>query len=368
MTIRPTEPPGLDALTGLRSRAGICACLDAARAGGHHGAVALLDLDHFKQVNDQLGHSVGDQVLHALAGRLHEGLPGAQHSRLGGDEFLILLPGTTALEARAILTLLLESLRAPMTIAGEIVVEIGMSVGLGTFNGQSTDELLRVLDAALYAAKLRGRGQVVMADEEIRQVVARRRELAAAVVALKKRNRLLHDEARLDALTGLWNRLALNEVLDLPTGAGAHPWRVAAAAFIDVDCFGAYNHRHGDASGDQALAAIASAIKNSVREDDRVYRKGGEEIVVLLPGMDHPSAIQAAERIRLAVERLAIPHSDSSVKPWITVTVGLASASSRSTVRQLVSSAADQAMGAKASGRRNEVHPVILDAGRNDRR
>jgi len=72
-------------------------------------------------------------------------------------------------------------------------------------------------------------------EEDTRQIVTARRELAAAVIELQEHNRALRDEARTDALTGLRNRPALNEVLELTVGADDSPWRRAGVAFVDVE-------------------------------------------------------------------------------------------------------------------------------------
>jgi diguanylate cyclase (GGDEF)-like protein len=177
------------------------------------------------------------------------------------------------------------------------------------------------------------------------------------VVELQERNRALREEARTDALTGLRNRLALDELLHAATG-DAVP-RVAVA-FIDVDHFGNYNHVHGDAAGDDALRAVAHAIRACAREADFVFRKGGEEFVVVLPEADGDAAVAAAERIRAAVQALALSHAASSAAQVVTVTIGVASGPAGATPRQLLEAAAEKAMAGKVGEQRNRVHAVRL--------
>ncbi len=121
---------------------------------------------------------------------------------------------------------------------------------------------------------------------------------------------------------------------------------------------------HGDAAGDDALRAVAHAIQACAREGDSVYRKGGEEFVVLLRDIDNEAdnagAIAAAERIRSAVNALALAHTASSVAGVVTVTIGVASGPAGTTLRQLLGAAAEKAMAGKVSDQRNRVHAVRL--------
>jgi diguanylate cyclase (GGDEF)-like protein len=166
----------------------------------------------------------------------------------------------------------------------------------------------------------------------------------------------------------LRNRLALDELLHAAAGDGDRRVQAAAVAFIDVDHFGNYNHVHGDAAGDDALKAVARAIKGCAREADFVFRKGGEEFVVVLPDVpdsvddlaDNAAAIAAAERIRSAVQDLALSHSASSAAGVVTVTIGVASGPPGTTLRQLLNAAAEKAMAGKVGEARNRVHAVRL--------
>jgi len=108
------------------------------------------------------------------------------------------------------------------------------------------------------------------------------------------------------------------------------------------------------------LRAVADEIRRLTREEDLVFRKGGEELVVILPGVTGEQARAAAERIRSGVEALAIPHAGSSVAPVVTVTVGLATGGRGQQVAQLVNVASEQAMRAKVQSQRNRVHWIRL--------
>jgi diguanylate cyclase (GGDEF)-like protein len=101
--------------------------------------------------------------------------------------------------------------------------------------------------------------------------------------------------ARLDAVTGLGNRRALDDAL------GALAGHRLAAVLLDLDHFKAYNDRFGHLAGDAALARVGELMRETVRADDLVFRYGGEEFLVLIPGADEAGASRLAERIRHAV-------------------------------------------------------------------
>jgi len=149
-----------DALTGLPNRALYTDRLDQSIAvAGRTGApvaVLLMDLDHFKYVNDTLGHPIGDLLLREVTGRLQAVVRRATDTvaRLGGDEFAILLPGDRATDARRVAESILRVLEAPMTLEGH-VVDIGASIGVASFpeHGSESSQLMRHADVAMYAAK-----------------------------------------------------------------------------------------------------------------------------------------------------------------------------------------------------------------------
>ncbi|TAL22829.1 MAG: GGDEF domain-containing protein [Frankiales bacterium] len=146
-----------DALTGLANRA----ALDARMTGTRGGETLLfLDLDGFKEVNDELGHAAGDEVLVAVAGRLRSCVGGEDMvGRFGGDEFAILLSGVREAEAAcAVASRVLAVLQEPIAVQGRRVAidaSIGIAVPLQEDDG---DALLQHADRALYAAKAAGKG------------------------------------------------------------------------------------------------------------------------------------------------------------------------------------------------------------------
>jgi two-component system cell cycle response regulator len=152
-----------DALTGLSNRRAILTQLagmvSGARRHGHPLSIAIIDIDHFKLVNDTHGHKVGDEVLVATARTLRAHLRAEdQLGRLGGEEFLALLGDTDAVAASRVA----EKLRAEVA-AADCPVGVTVSVGLATWDGDTPEDLLHRADQALYAAKQAGRDRVMAA-------------------------------------------------------------------------------------------------------------------------------------------------------------------------------------------------------------
>ncbi len=136
----------------------------ALRQAGRNGsklALLFVDLDGFKSVNDTCGHDAGDAVLCAAASRMLARLRASDTvARIGGDEFLILLPDMKdAAAAGPIARSLIESLSAPYPACGN-TVSIGASIGIAIYpdDGLTGAELRRMADAAMYEAKRHGKG------------------------------------------------------------------------------------------------------------------------------------------------------------------------------------------------------------------
>jgi diguanylate cyclase (GGDEF)-like protein len=158
-----------DALTGLPNREWISEYLSQAlaEAAGHEQSVALLfvDLDQFKRINDTLGHETGDALLRQVAGRLSAALTAAgaagRLARVGGDEFIAVLTGTTGLAAAEKLAQQAQAaLAAPFVQGGyELVVTPSIGIALYPEHGADTQTLLKHAVAAMYEAKASGRNQ-----------------------------------------------------------------------------------------------------------------------------------------------------------------------------------------------------------------
>jgi two-component system chemotaxis response regulator CheY len=174
-------------------------------------------------------------------------------------------------------------------------------------------------------------------------------------------HRRMHEDARHDAATGLANRLRLAEDLEALCGRVARYGHVYCVAVFDVDNFKGVNDAAGHLFGDQTLRAISGALQSEVRSGDAVYRYGGEEFLVLLPEQTLETATLAAERLRLAVESLAIPHPAGGV---VTVSAGVAGLTDPTCKPDEIFELADRALYRAKEGGRNrvEVHQPEGDA------
>jgi diguanylate cyclase (GGDEF)-like protein len=145
-------------------------------------SVMLCDLDHFKLVNDTHGHAVGDQVLRAFVDRVR----GATRRvdvlvRRGGDEFVLLMPATSAAHAHTIAERVRRHASDHPIAVANARVHLGVSIGVATWDGrESGDSLQRRADDAMYDAKQRGRGQVVVARERKSKAKTNGKPAAAA--------------------------------------------------------------------------------------------------------------------------------------------------------------------------------------------
>lgn len=198
-----------DPLTGLANRRLLVDRLNQALALARRRdwwvTVIFLDLDHFKEVNDSLGHVMGDQLLVAVARRLADVLRESDTiARQGGDEFVILLEGAAGAEA---VTEILEKLRlalaAPCRIDDhELLITASMGVSLFPDDGQDADTLLMQADAAMYHTKREGRDGWSFYASEMNSQSHRRLRLASELRrAIDEEQLVLHYQPQLE-LTG----------------------------------------------------------------------------------------------------------------------------------------------------------------------
>ncbi|OHD26186.1 MAG: hypothetical protein A2Y38_26765 [Spirochaetes bacterium GWB1_59_5] len=152
-------------------------------------------------------------------------------------------------------------------------------------------------------------------------------ELSLLKNQLETANVRLEVLAAHDGLTGLLNRRSLDSELSRRCLAAARLAEPIAVLMIDIDYFKAYNDRYGHQAGDECLITVAAAITAALeRPQDSVARYGGEEFAAIMPGTGDAGALKVAERVRAAVESLAIEHASSSmVSEVVTVSVGYAS-------------------------------------------
>lgn len=179
--------------------------------------------------------------------------------------------------------------------------------------------------------------------------------LATAIVLRSQR---LRRQSRSDRLTGLPNRSFFDERVQAELSRARRYGEPVSLAMIDIDHFKKFNDTWGHAAGDVALRGVAAAILASVRQSDLLVRYGGEEFVVLLPGMDTEAAMERVEDMRMTVEQLplSIPRREDSAK--VTISIGLAVYGADGTqAEDLLDRADARLFEAKAKGRNRLIGP-----------
>lgn len=322
-----------DALTGvLDRRSGIMQALRMMQSASSVSAI-MVDLDHFKKLNDTYGHAAGDEALKRVGATLQSGHQNGIVARFGGEEFMIVLPCD---EAQAVKRAeLMRQFLSELELADE--ARTTGSFGAADNSSAATlGDLLRNAEEALYAAKASGRNRTVRYSELERQALQSGEDVA--ITALETRTRVLTDrmanyvtmlsnrllnrarkEAETDGLTGVYNRRYLDKRLQ---GELTDQNRRLAVALFDLDHFGQVNKQHGWPSGDKVLKDAVEAARSVLREGDWIGRYGGEEFCVVLPNTGVDAATEVMERLRLAVEQQNF-ESTNGVSLAVTASVGV---------------------------------------------
>ena len=198
-----------DALTGFLNRRSLTEVANEILSGPgcRRAALLLIDLDHFKNVNDLYGHATGDGLLRAVAEMIEGSMPASAHcGRLGGDEFAILLLDAAAEEEAAseIAQTMIRRISSPIEIEG-VLAHIGASVGIATADcdGAGIEGLMRRADIAMYEAKKGGRERFAWFNESMESELRRRNIVEAGVRAGVPRGEFVpYYEQQIDLVTG----------------------------------------------------------------------------------------------------------------------------------------------------------------------
>jgi diguanylate cyclase (GGDEF)-like protein len=214
-----------DDLTGLPNRRAFYDAVEARLGDGEAGALLLLDMDKFKEVNDSLGHHVGDQLLADVGVRLSEHLrDGDLLARLGGDEFALFLVGDDRGQAETVADKVGEALLEPFRL-GEIALTADVSVGiaLAPEHGSDLSVLLRRADIAMYAAKRARSGHRVYHESDDADGDQRLRTLQDLRTGLVEDQLTLHDQPKVDLGSGVVRGVEALVRWDHPTRGLLYP-------------------------------------------------------------------------------------------------------------------------------------------------
>ncbi len=198
-----------DALTALPNRAllsdRIARATIQAQRGRHSMAVMFLDLDRFKNINDSLGHRIGDEILAETAQRLTRAVRDEDTvSRLGGDEFILLLPNSDADGAAHVAQKAIEAMAAPYRAGGnELVLTLSIGIAMYPADGLNTEALVQCADVAMYKAKADGRNTFRFFTPDMHRQASRTLRLENGLRrALERQELALHFQPKVDARDG----------------------------------------------------------------------------------------------------------------------------------------------------------------------
>jgi diguanylate cyclase (GGDEF)-like protein len=156
------------------------------------------------------------------------------------------------------------------------------------------------------------------------RVVEMQRALSRQNAKLRRDSQRFFRASRADPLTGARNRRALDEDFAAIVDEAKRYGHTCSGAMLDVDQFKLFNDTYGHVAGDEVLRQVAAAIRAHLRKSDTLYRYGGEEFFIVLPEQTVGTARGAVERVRRAVERLAIVQGPGAEHPVVTVSAGVA--------------------------------------------
>ena len=197
-----------------------------------------------------------------------------------------------------------------------------------------------------------GRDITARRQSELRQENAYR-TLSSQLAEVSEIKTQLEEEAMYNPLTGLHNRRYMDEALSCELARAKQDNYPLAVIMLDLDCFKSINDTYGHAAGDEVLKALAKLLINGVRENDMVYRYGGEEFVVAMPRVSLAQALQRVESWRTELSETKISHGDATIT--VTLSAGIAGFPEHGEAIGVLLSCADQMLYCSKHDGRNRV-------------
>jgi len=372
-----------DALTGCLNRRAFLEKAEQmhleAMQNGKDMACIMVDIDHFKSVNDQFGHAVGDKVIQLVSGELRANArPDDIVGRYGGEEFCIILPGVNCANTVNIAERLRLKVKSTTKERFTGSVRVTASFGVAGINADvpSPAELINLADKALYIAKENGRNRVIAwdghntqeqlsapghdAQDEIAPKTGTDEQLAddprvfvnpnnavqfddelqklqSRIIELEEE--LLYNQEMLtqqegqDPVTGLPNRLLFRDRVSRALAQGQRYERIAAVVILDIDMFQRINDALGFLIGDQLLKKASERLVGVLRSTDTVAlmdggtesttvsRTGADEFGILLTDLkDTDTVTWVVKRI---LDNMAVPLEIDGHEIFITCSAGI---------------------------------------------
>lgn len=290
-----------DSLTGLANRRAFDdemrrRCSEAQRKGTPLSLI-IMDIDHFKKFNDTHGHQAGDEVLRLIGQKLYEvcremDLP----CRYGGEEFTVVMPATPIEDAKGAAERVRKAIAA-MSISFEGKnLKVTTSIGLAQFtDSDDTMMLVRRADDALYAAKAAGRNSGYWHDGQ--------QSHPLATPLQQTRNRRVGDQVATPFLDSLPNRTKFAEALRRRIAESVRTEQPIVVLVVELDGYHALQNRFDADVANAALDAVATLMRNSLREMDLVARLSDSRFAVMLPGNTLDTADTVVSRLSNALSQ-----------------------------------------------------------------
>jgi diguanylate cyclase (GGDEF)-like protein len=305
-----------DELTGSHNRRHLIRLIEnekerTARLGSLF-CLCLLDIDHFKRINDSYGHQAGDAVLREFAATVQRQIRESDSfGRYGGEEFLLMLPETSVDEARA----LAERVRANIAnLNFPDLPELAVTVSIGIAEFRVDEPIAQTVaraDEALYQAKSSGRNRVVRYGEQ-----------ADAAATAPPAPPALPDAGSRDNLTGLLNRRMLRDRLAHAIERAVRNDDMVGLILLNMNKFKEINQTLGYEAGDAVLVQVAATLRAALRDCDTVARWSSDEFAVLIEDLGHESdAVQVAQKI---IASFAAPLTVQDQPCFVTFSAGVA--------------------------------------------
>lgn len=335
-----------DALTGCLNRRAFFQILDEdfdkTHAGGYDIACVMLDIDHFKSINDSYGHSVGDIVIRTTAQTLKKALrQGDLVCRYGGEEFCLVLRGATSNEAALLAERIRGDVEALRFDGSEVTRNMRVTSSFGVsdsrLGARSLAELIDQADQALYAAKEGGRNQVVRWDNTLREEASPTETMVFGEALLEPPAESGADDASSaiafhDSLTGLPCRQLFLDTIRRHLLAYNSEQANIGLILIDIDIFKRINQSLGHAAGDVLLRQVSDRLADHIRRTDQiarldqdneatVCRLGGDEFGILVQNLsDHRRIKDVASRL---LSGLSEPYTIGEHTVHLTISIGI---------------------------------------------
>jgi diguanylate cyclase len=218
---------------------------------------------------------------------------------------------------------------------------------------ESVSTRLDILNRHISHAHQVDRDRFAEAQEQIKQLNQRLHTMESEAEILRQATIKAQEEALKDALTGIWNRQALNDTVESEYARWQRHQKPLTMVIWDVDHFKSINDQYGHSAGDVVLKAIAQIFKKTVRKADFMARFGGEEFVGLFPDTDLDSALKLSNKIRQILEKTHFYYQDITVP--VTTSAGLAMFEQGDSIEDVFNRADKALYQAKNNGRNNCV-------------